>query len=92
MLPPSLKVLSITSPNDPLEPDLIGNDTLPTTLALTQIENVLVGFVHLAREKIRKFGADIEWQSQKWKRCSRQLAIAEGAAIQEALERFQHVN
>jgi hypothetical protein len=46
----------------------------------------------LAREEIRRSRAENEWKGQKRKRSTRQLAIAEGPAIQEGLELFQHGN
>jgi hypothetical protein len=46
----------------------------------------------LARDEIRKHRADNEWKGQKRKRSNRQLAIAEGPAVQEGLEQFQREN
>jgi hypothetical protein len=46
----------------------------------------------LARDEIRKHRADNEWKGQKRKHSNRQLAIAEGPAVQEGLEQFQHEN
>jgi hypothetical protein len=46
----------------------------------------------LARGEIRKHRADNEWKGQKRKRSNRQLAIAEGPAVQEGLEQFQREN
>jgi hypothetical protein len=42
----------------------------------------------LARDEIRKYRANNEWQGQKRKRSTRQLAMEEGPPIQEGLERF----
>ena len=46
----------------------------------------------LAREEIRTLRASNEWQLQKRKRSTRQLATAEGFTIQEGLEQFQREN
>jgi hypothetical protein len=46
----------------------------------------------LARDEIRKYRANNEWQGQKRKRSTRQLAMEEGPPIQEGLERFQREN
>jgi hypothetical protein len=70
----------------------------PSSSLETRLDKLIKGHeLHLnelvlAREEIRKFRADNEWKGQKRKRSNRQLAIAEGPAIQEGLERFQHEN
>ncbi|KAJ8225492.1 hypothetical protein LV156_009112, partial [Aspergillus fumigatus] len=46
----------------------------------------------LARDEIRRYRANNEWQGQKRKRSTRQLAMEEGPPIQEGLERFQREN
>ena len=40
----------------------------------------------LARDEIRKYRANNEWQGQKRKRSTRQLAMEEGPPVQEGLE------
>jgi len=70
----------------------------PSSLLETRLDKLIKGHelalneLVLAREEIRKFRADNEWQGQKRKRSSRQLAIAEGPSLQEGLEQFQHEN
>lgn len=46
----------------------------------------------LTRDQICKYDTNNEWQEQKRKRSTRQLAMEEGLSILESLEQFQREN
>jgi hypothetical protein len=46
----------------------------------------------LTKEEIRKYRANNEWENEKRRKSTRQLAIEEGSSLREGLERFQREN